>query len=1129
MIKRQLIAVFSFLIFSTFVLADKKAVVCGISDYQNVSDNYCSADAKAVAKHLASLSDWNSSNVQLLTDSSATKSAVINAISNMVDNATSQDTCLFFFFGSSATSAINTWDSRITFSELSSAFGYMPYGTYGIFIDMGLPETSNLEVSLVPVQYAGSNAEGFTVVSYYEYLDDPAYQYAKNSPFAYLTLEALSGYGDANNNGTITAQECADYADPYGNYSKRVDNTSGVSITSMSMSYNDIYESDSLYSNITQITADGTPVIRAINPAGENDYITFTLYQEEYVEIETNSTEIGSDTDTIITLYDSNKTMIDSNDDNPDSGVSGYYLSKIATTLPAGTYTVGVECYYGNSSILSYSVRVSIGSIDIFAVGPDFVYEDSIAEFICLAGSYYKNMIVDADWQSSGSWGWFDSVDTFYSGQVDADTTLTVTASYEDKTDDKEVVVRNMTAPETTVEYYAVICGIADYSGTLNDLSYTVNDAVGLRNQLLKDPLWKEENITMLLDDEATYDAIRNSILAMAAASDSDDVCLFFYSGHGTTRNDSYPYDETDGEDECLVAYNTNISDDDFGNWINQLPTDNYIVLIDSCFSGGMIKSSDTSYSVKGIGKSLTLKGDGFADDIYKSVISTKDLDDNGRGIVLTASDYDELSWESAAFAHGTFTYYLLEALKGAGDTDGDGFVSAEECYQYVYPLALASDEQTTQVYDPGRLEMPVMQYNSNSYIKSLSISGQADITLDSQTSFTCNAVFSDGSQSDITDKVKWSADSSYAVVSTDGVVTTGSDGVGTQFNLNAVYNNIFSVSILLSIGSGKYSGGIGTVESPYVIEVAGDLVALSETPDDWDSFFFLSNHIDMSGTAMSPIGTSANEPFNGKFDGNGKEIRNLNIMTNGGDYAGLFGAIGSGAVVQNLGLYNIDVDSSGGNFAGSFSGWCFGTISGCFATGSVSGASQVGGIAGGLSGPAAVIEDCYSLCDVNASVVGGGLVGIVADSAVINRCLVSGDIKGEGDLAPFVYYDYSSNISNCFYDASVDLTGSGVAWALNNDQLKSSDVYIAAGWDFSAQGMWKIKDGYSPMLSWQEDFLPGDFNESGAVDTDDLMLFAVNWLAGGVGNSCDISKYGGDGIVDLEDLTILSLYYSQE
>jgi len=38
-----------------------------------------------------------------------------------------------------------------------------------------------------------------------------------------------------------------------------------------------------------------------------------------------------------------------------------------------------------------------------------------------------------------------------------------------------------------------------------------------------------------------------------------------------------------------------------------------------------------------------------------------------------------------------------------------------------------------------------------------------------------------------------------------------------------------------------QYSGGSGTAEDPYQIATAADLIALGETPDDYDKHFILT------------------------------------------------------------------------------------------------------------------------------------------------------------------------------------------------------------------------------------------------------------------------------------------------
>jgi uncharacterized caspase-like protein len=64
--------------------------------------------------------------------------------------------------------------------------------------------------------------------------------------------------------------------------------------------------------------------------------------------------------------------------------------------------------------------------------------------------------------------------------------------------------------------------------------------------------------------------------------------------------------------------------------------------------------------------------------------------------MILTASDANEVSMEKDEFQHGVFTYYLLEALRGKGDLDGNGIITLEEVYHYVstkVPQATGQDQ----------------------------------------------------------------------------------------------------------------------------------------------------------------------------------------------------------------------------------------------------------------------------------------------------------------------------------------------------------------------------------------------------------------------------------------------------
>jgi hypothetical protein len=50
----------------------------------------------------------------------------------------------------------------------------------------------------------------------------------------------------------------------------------------------------------------------------------------------------------------------------------------------------------------------------------------------------------------------------------------------------------------------------------------------------------------------------------------------------------------------------------------------------------------------------------------------------------------------------------------------------------------------------------------------------------------------------------------------------------------------------LVSATTAKYSGGSGTAQAPYQISTAADLIALGETPADYDKHFLLTADIDL-------------------------------------------------------------------------------------------------------------------------------------------------------------------------------------------------------------------------------------------------------------------------------------------
>jgi hypothetical protein len=141
----------------------------------------------------------------------------------------------------------------------------------------------------------------------------------------------------------------------------------------------------------------------------------------------------------------------------------------------------------------------------------------------------------------------------------------------------------------------------------------------------------------------------------------------------------------------------------------------------------------------------------------------------------------------------------------------------------------------------------------------------------------------------------------------------------------------------LVSTATAKYSGGSGTAQDPYQIATAADLIALGETPADYDKHFVLTADIDLDPAlpgrkvfdrAIIAPDTQATDwfqgtAFTGVFDGNGHTISHLTIKGNG--RLGLFGQFEPGAEVKNLGVVDVNITGSGyyvGGLVGGVQRW---------------------------------------------------------------------------------------------------------------------------------------------------------------------------------------------------------------
>ena len=264
---------------------------------------------------------------------------------------------------------------------------------------------------------------------------------------------------------------------------------------------------------------------------------------------------------------------------------------------------------------------------------------------------------------------------------------------------------------------------------------------------------------------------------------------------------------------------------------------------------------------------------------------------------------------------------------------------------------------------------------------------------------------------------------------------------------------------------------GSGTEEDPYRISTVTDIECLGYRTDDWDSNIILEKNIDLSGNIFSHSLFAHGGYFTGSFDGNGKVINNLYIQSPAVYYVGLFYRLGSGGVVKNLGLKNMDV--TGYCYVGGLCGYSEGDISQCYAIGSVMGEDYVGGLCGQNQN---LISQCYTTVSVQDTGEGiaGGLCG--DNGGTISQCYAAGKVTGSDYNRGFCGDNYGT-ISISFWDVEVSGLGQSGddnygATGKNTLEMQTLSTFTDAGWDFvdidGNPADWQILEGFYPRLEWE-------------------------------------------------------------
>jgi hypothetical protein len=372
----------------------------------------------------------------------------------------------------------------------------------------------------------------------------------------------------------------------------------------------------------------------------------------------------------------------------------------VATALRSGTFSMAVR---------GPDLTLSSSNIKFVPSSPTTRDVITIKATICNVGSttasnvvvrFYRDGVgidkpissINAGQSNTISVGWGPLAEGPHQVRVEVDPQNRIAESNEgNNTASAGITVVSSSTPSqsptpTLGDKWAVVIGISDYQGTANDLWDPDKDAMDMQQALITQYGFPAGNIKMLLNSQATYQAILGAIDWLAGVEHGDSTVVFLFSGHGYRAPDSQGWDtdrEADGYDEGIVSYDMyGLPDGLLRQKFSTFETKKFALIFGSCYSGGMF--DDPSVDLRAPGR-----------------------------IICSACKANQYGWDYLRLANTLFVYYFIDEgiLQGKADgatlpgmeTSGvkDGQVSIEEALAYAYPLVTAAQAQSQpQIYD---------------------------------------------------------------------------------------------------------------------------------------------------------------------------------------------------------------------------------------------------------------------------------------------------------------------------------------------------------------------------------------------------------------------------------------------
>jgi len=211
---------------------------------------------------------------------------------------------------------------------------------------------------------------------------------------------------------------------------------------------------------------------------------------------------------------------------------------------------------------------------------------------------------------------------------------------------------------ENPIKIWALVVGVASYEH-MPPLNYTDDDAYRMY-AFLRSPKGgavPDDQIHVLVDEGATRKNILSQMERLFYKADSNDVILFYFSGHGL-QNSFLPID--------FDGHLKQVKHDEIKAIFAKSPAKYKMCIADACHAGGMGKAKDINSTASTF--------------YYKAFNEAK-----GGTAFMLSSKAKEISIENAGLRQGIFTHFLIKGMKGRADKNADNVVTVQEVYNYVH------------------------------------------------------------------------------------------------------------------------------------------------------------------------------------------------------------------------------------------------------------------------------------------------------------------------------------------------------------------------------------------------------------------------------------------------------------